>query len=132
MDILIGGITFNTSQIAFLNHRGIEKDQVRTRSLDGSTIETVTTGITHKYTLKLHSISNAKYREFYQKLIDLDINANGKITIETKGEIRQGIAHLDFEHIPDTIEFDFDIDKISPTPNVYYDLTLPLEIYVAV
>ena len=132
MNVSIGGVTIDSLNISSFNTRSPKKDQSRSRSLDGLKITTVTKSYTHRYTLKLQSLSADKYRELYSELISLDTTADGKITLETKGEIRAGIVHLPFPEIPATMEFDFSMDGISPDPKVWYNMSLPLSIFVAV
>ena len=131
MDIIIGGVTFKNTQIISFDSKAPTKNQERAVSLNDE-IEDVTISYTHKYTLKMVSLFREKYREFYKKLIELDTTANGRIDIEIKGEIRAGIVHLSEEDIPETLRFDFDMTTINPNPKVYYDVSLPLSIYVAV
>ena len=130
--ISIGSINVENSNVKSFEARKPQKDQKRSRSIDGLIIETVTLGYIHKYILKLQSLEKEKFVELYAKLITLDTTADGKITLETKGEIMAGIVHLPLPEVPSTVEFDFSMTDISIVQKVYYNLTIPLSIYVAV
>lgn len=129
--ISIGGVQIRDSQVNVLDPKSPLFDTVKTRSMSG-VVESVPLSVTHRYLLRLQSLDRDKYTELYKKLVYLESTANGKITIDMKGEIRSGLTHLAQAEIPATLTFDFDITAISPTPNLYYDLTIPLEVYEAI
>ena len=129
--ISIGGINIRENQVNSLEPKSPRFDSTKSRSIAG-TVESVPLSITHRYTLRLQSLSRDEYTNIYNKLVTLASTSNSKITIDMKGEIRRGLTHKSQAEIPATLEFDFDITTISPKPNLYYDLTIPLEVYEAI
>ena len=130
----IAGIEFESSQVQELEYRDPEKEQYRSISQNGVGRKAVTLSYTHKYLLKLQSISKKKYVDLYQALLTADQTDNGQITVNVEGEIRAGIVHIpNTTTMPLTMVFDFNITAISPNPQgEYCDVTIPLSVYVAV
>lgn len=130
----IAGITLRNSQVISLISRSPDKEQYRQVSISGVNRSAVTISYTHKYTLNIQSLSEREYIALYNALLALDQADAGQVTITCTGEIRAGLVHYPLNTtIPDTLAFDFDITSINPEPKTgYYNMSLPLSIYVAV
>ena len=130
----IAGIEFESSQVQELEYRNPEKEQYRAISQNGTGRKAVTLSYTHKYLLKLQSISRKKYIDLYHALLTADDGDNGQITVDVEGEIRTGIVHIPNDvTMPLTMVFDFDITSISPEPyGEYCNMSIPLSVYEAV
>lgn len=126
--INIAGTDFKEEQVTKFDFNGIEENNIKSISQNGSKRENVLINRTFSYTLGISSIDKFTFEKFFAVLESLS-DSYAKIQLEVKGIIRAEIInYAGAIQVPNVMQFEFDLTQCRFTNNGgWYDIEIPLK-----
>jgi len=123
----IAGVEIEESCVNRFEYTGEEEEHIKNISMNGTKRDNVLLNRSYNYTIGIIGLKKVDAELLRTAMITLS-NTYTKITIDVVGIIRANILGYTFLTIPSTIDFEFDITRVTfENAGGYYNISIPVK-----